>query len=174
MAAAALLVGQHGRRDRALVDGRAGVDSTHALPAAATPTAALRADEACPHQRPVQGLAVAHRESLTAGEERRDVHGPPPVGPTSIIAMSTTLAPASAMTIAPVMIDDSSEARKRQIEAISSGSAGRRSGTFFVTSRYASSRVMPDMALMPSIASSPIAVRTQPGFTEFTRTPSGP
>ena len=55
--------------------------------------------------------------------------------------------------------------------AISSGALGRRNGTSCVTVAYASSRVTRPSA---SISTSAIGVRTQPGQTQFARTPSGP
>ena len=45
------------------------------------------------------------------------------------VGTSTMVEPPSAGSTAPVTIDASSEARKRQTAAISSGRAGRRSGT---------------------------------------------
>ena len=61
-------------------------------------------------------------ERLTAGRPAHSISN-------SRDGRSTAAAPPSATRTDPVMIDDSSEARKSTIEAISSGRAGRRRGT---------------------------------------------
>jgi len=74
-----------------------------------------------------------------------------------------------------VTADACSLARNAATAATSAGSAGLRSGTWAVASRYAASRsASPRSAASVSISSSAIGVRTHPGHTVLTRTPRGP
>ena len=84
---------------------------------------------------------------------------------------STIVWPPSTGITAPFTYDASSESSQATVPATSSGELGRRSGTSCVTVAYASSRVPSPSA---SISSSAMGVRTQPGQTQFARTPSGP